>query len=100
MFKLTAIIAGGAGLIKIGVAYGGCGLLLDTAIIMGIISVYIISKAGGMIFSHDMPSQSREGEVEFQQYPVVGMLLEEVDRNLVVKFGEVRALDGGLIQGK
>ena len=67
---------------------------------MGIISVYIISKAGGMIFSHDMPSQSREGEVEFQQYPVVGMLLEEVDRNLVVKFGEVRALDGGLIQGK
>ena len=32
MFKLTAIIAGGAGLIKIGVAYGGCGLLLDTAI--------------------------------------------------------------------
>lgn len=68
---------------------------------MGIISVYIISKAGGLIFSHDMPYQSKETEVVFDQPPVAGLVLEEVDRNIVVKFGEISpaAGPGGGIQG-
>ena len=57
---------------------------------MGIISVYIINKAGGLIFSHDVPSATREAEVEFSQHPVAGLVLEEVDRNVVVKYGEIR----------
>ncbi len=68
---------------------------------MGIVSVYIISKAGGLIFSHDIPYQSREIEVEFQQFPIAGIVLEEVDRNIVVKFGEVTGFPNqGLIQGQ
>ena len=66
---------------------------------MGIISIYIISKAGGLIFSHDMPHQSRELEVEFHQFPVEGLVLEEVDRNIMVKFGEVNTISGRFIQG-
>lgn len=57
---------------------------------MGIFSVYIISKAGGLIFSHDTSYAQGEGEVEFKQHPVSGMILEEVDRNIMVKFGEVQ----------
>ena len=67
---------------------------------MGIISVYIISKAGGLIFSHDMPVPSREIEVEFLNYPVFGLVLEEIERNVMVKFGEVQSVDGtGVVQG-
>ena len=57
---------------------------------MGIISVYIINKAGGLIFSHDVPSPTKEAEVEFLQHPVAGLTLEEVDRNVVVKYGEIK----------
>lgn len=68
---------------------------------MGIFSVYIISKAGGLIFSHDMPFQLGEGEIVVGEYPVSGLILEEVDRNLIVKFGEVKTHDGPpLIQGE
>ena len=58
--------------------------------VMGIISVYIINKAGGLIFSHDVPSPTKEAEVEFLQHPVAGLTLEEVDRNVVVKYGEIK----------
>ena len=53
---------------------------------MGIISAYIVNKAGGLIFSHDQPSASAEVEATFS-YPL-GIVLEEVDRYLVVKFAE------------
>ena len=67
---------------------------------MGLISVYIISKAGGLIFSHDMPHQTKEVEVTFNQFPVESLVMEEVDRNIQVKFGEVQGSSGGgLIQG-
>ena len=46
-----------------------------------------------------MPHQSRELEVEFHQFPVEGLVLEEVDRSIMVKFEEVNAISGGLIQG-
>ena len=59
---------------------------------MGIISVYIVNKAGGLIFSHDQPSASAEVEASFN-YPI-GMVLEEVDRNIVVKFGEKHGIQG------
>ena len=51
--------------------------------------MYIINKAGGLIFSHDQPIHSPEVEVSFA-YPIGGLVLEEVDRNVMVKFGEQR----------
>ena len=65
---------------------------------MGIISVYIISKAGGLIFSHDMPYQTKEVDVTFNQYPVDSLVMEYVDRNIQVKFGEVQGSNGS-VQG-
>ena len=59
---------------------------------MGIISVYVVNKAGGLIFSHDQPSPSAEVEATFT-YPL-GIVLEEVDRNIVVKFGEIHGIQG------
>ena len=59
---------------------------------MGLISVYIVNKAGGLIFSHDQPSTAAEVEASFN-YPL-GMVLEEVDRNVVVKFGEKHGIQG------
>ena len=59
---------------------------------MGIISVYIVSKAGGLIFSHDQPNPSAEVEATFS-YPL-GLVLEEVDRQVVVKYGEKHGIQG------
>ena len=59
---------------------------------MGLISVYIVNKAGGLIFSHDQPTTTAEVEARFN-YPL-GMVLEEVDRNVVVKFGEKLGVQG------
>ena len=59
---------------------------------MGIISAYIVNKAGGLIFSHDQPNASAEVEAKFT-YPL-GIVLEEVDRYLVVKFGEKHGIQG------
>lgn len=61
----------------------------------GIISVYIVSKAGGLIFSHDQPNPSAEVEATFS-YPL-GLVLEEVDRHVVVKYGEKHGIQGVLI---
>ena len=60
--------------------------------VMGIISVYIVSKAGGLIFSHDQPNPSAEVEATFS-YPL-GLVLEEVDRQVVVKYGEKHGIQG------
>ena len=60
---------------------------------MGVISAYIVNKAGGLIFSHDQPSASADIEATFT-YPL-SIVLEEVDRNLVVKFGEKHGIQGG-----
>ena len=65
---------------------------------MGLISVYIVNKAGGLIFSHDQPSTSAEVETTFN-YPL-GMVLEEVDRNVVVKFGEKHGIQGQYLHCK
>ena len=59
---------------------------------MGIISVYVVNKAGGLIFSHDQPSPNAEVEATFS-YPL-DMVVEEVDRNIVVKFGEKHGIQG------
>ncbi len=59
---------------------------------MGLISTYIVNKAGGLIFSHDQPSESAEVEATFT-YPL-NIVLEEVDRNVVVKFGEKIGIQG------
>ena len=59
---------------------------------MGLISAYIVNKAGGLIFSHDQPSHSADIEATFT-YPL-SIVLEEVDRNLVVKFGEKHGIQG------
>ena len=59
---------------------------------MGIISTYIVNKAGGLIFSHDQPSATAEVEATFH-YPL-SIVLEEVDRYLVVKFGEKHGIQG------
>ena len=59
---------------------------------MGIISVYIVNKAGGLIFSHDQPSNTAEVEATFN-YPL-GLVLDEVDRNIVVKYGERHGIQG------
>ena len=61
---------------------------------MGIVSAYIVNKAGGLIFSHDQPGSSAEVEATFN-YPL-SIVLEEVDRNLVVKFGEKHGILGEL----
>ena len=60
---------------------------------MSVISVYIINKAGGLIFSHDQPIHSSEVEASFA-YPIGGLVLEEVDRNVMVKFGEQQGIQG------
>ena len=60
---------------------------------MGLISAYIVNKAGGLIFSHDQPSSSADLEATFNS-PSLGIVLEEVDRNLVVKFGEKHGIQG------
>ena len=60
---------------------------------MSVISAYIINKAGGLIFSHDQPTHSPEAEAVFT-YPVGGLVLEEVDRNVMVKFGEQQGIQG------
>ena len=60
---------------------------------MSVISAYIINKAGGLIFSHDQPIHSPEVEAIFT-YPVGGLVLEEVDRNVMVKFGEQQGIQG------
>ena len=59
---------------------------------MGVISAYIVNKAGGLIFSHDQPTNSAEVEVTFN-YPL-SIVLEEVDRYLVVKYGEKLGIQG------
>lgn len=59
---------------------------------MGIISAYIVNKAGGLIFSHDLPNQSADIEATFKYPPSI--VLEEVDRNIVVKFGEKHGIQG------
>ena len=59
---------------------------------MGIISVYIVSKAGGLIFSHDQPNTSAEVEATFNC--PLGLVLEEVDRQVVVKYGEKHGIQG------
>ena len=59
---------------------------------MGIISAYIVNKAGGLIFSHDQPSHSADIETSFT-YPL-SIVLDEVDRNLVVKYGEKHGIQG------
>lgn len=59
---------------------------------MGVISAYIVNKAGGLIFSHDQPSGSADVEATFG-YPL-SIVLDEVDRNLVVKFGEQLGIQG------
>ena len=56
-----------------------------------------MNKAGGLIFSHDQPSKASDVEVTFC-YPL-GVVLEEVDRNLVVKFGETQGIQG-VVQAK
>lgn len=63
---------------------------------MGIISMYIVSKAGGLIFSHDQPNPIAEIEATFS-YPL-GLVLEEVDRQVVVKYGERHGIQGEYIQ--
>ncbi len=54
----------------------------------------MVNKAGGLIFSHDQPSPKAEVETTFN-YPL-RMVLEEVDRNIVVKFGEQHGIQGKL----
>lgn len=61
---------------------------------MGILSVYVVNKAGGLIFLHDQPSPNAEVEATFS-YPL-SITLEEVDRNIVVKFGESHGIQGPL----
>ena len=63
---------------------------LRIGVVISIVSVYIINKAGGLIFSHDVPSPVKEAEGEFAQYPVTGLMLEEVDRNIMVRYGEIK----------
>ncbi len=58
------------------------------------VSVYVVNKAGGLIFSHDQSSPNAEVEATFS-YPL-DMVLEEVDRNIVVKFGEKHGIKGKL----
>ncbi len=84
---LTLVGVGGATLVTC-----RCALIRNQTCKMGIISVYIVNKAGGLIFSHDQPSESTEVEATFS-YPLC-MVLEEVDRNIVVKFGERQGVQG------
>ena len=59
---------------------------------MGIISVYVVNKAGGLIFSHDQPSIMAEVEATFS-FPLE-IVVEEVDKNIMVKFGEKHGIQG------
>ena len=79
---------GGAGLVLVRVIWNKRSSIVK----MGLISVYIVNKAGGLIFSHDQPTTTAEVETSFN-YPL-GMVLEEVDRNVVVKFGEKLGIQG------
>ena len=52
------------------------------------------TRLEALIFSHDQPSASAEVEATFS-YPL-GIVLEEVDRYLVVKFAEKHGIQGKL----
>ena len=51
-----------------------------------IYSFFIISKAGGLIYSLDLQPPSKEKEI-VSKYPLE-LVLEEGDRGVCVKFGE------------
>ena len=56
--------------------------------IMGVYAVYIISKAGGLIYSLDNQKPPAEAQL-LCKYPP-SFVLEEGDRGVMVKFGEGR----------
>ena len=59
---------------------------------MGVYAVYIISKAGGLIYSLD--NQRAPSEVQLLcKYPP-SFVLEEGDRGVMVKFGEEGGVKG------
>ena len=62
---------------------------------MGIFSVYIINKAGGLIYQYDHISQRPEAEKTFS-YPLE-LVLKLHDDKIVVAFGERDGIKGCLI---
>lgn len=59
---------------------------------MGIYSVFIINKAGGLIFQYDHYSQRPEIEKTFS-FPIE-LVLKQHDEKLVVAFGERDGIKG------
>lgn len=59
---------------------------------MGIFSVFIINKAGGLIFQYDHYSQRPEVEKTFS-FPIE-LVLKQQDEKLVVAFGERDGIKG------
>lgn len=62
---------------------------------MGIFSVFIINKAGGLIFQYDHYSQRPEVEKTFS-FPIE-LVLKQQDEKLVVAFGERDGIKGVLL---
>ena len=60
--------------------------------IMGVYAVYIISKAGGLIYSLDNQKPPAEAQL-LCKYPP-NFVLEEGDRGVMVKFGEEGGVKG------
>ena len=62
---------------------------------MTIFNVYIVSKAGGLIYWHTHNSSTAEVETTFT-YPLE-LTLEENTHSIYVKYGEKHGIEGGYL---
>ena len=60
---------------------------------MTIFNVYIVSKAGGLIYWHTHNASTAEVEATFT-YPL-DITLEENNHSIYVKYGEQHGIEGG-----
>ena len=63
---------------------------------MTIFNVYIVSKAGGLIYWHTHNTSTAEVEATFT-YPL-DITLEENNHSIYVKYGEKHGIEGGRLR--
>ena len=65
---------------------------------MTIFNVYIVSKAGGLIYWHNHNSSTAEIAATFT-YPL-DIVLDENDHSIFVRYGERQGIEGELFKGQ
>lgn len=77
---------------------GKCTDLSVTTVAMAIFSVYVVNKAGGLIYQFDSYAPRAEAEKTFS-YPL-DLLLKLHDERVLVAFGQRDGIRGGLGAGQ